>query len=208
MDADAYLGYSCVGYQSPAAAFASCDVSGSVPVRWVGQTSKGRTGNRRELAQEGKVGYCPYPAAATRVALPPSFALGVGDALKAQCLHQLKDFDPWGGRRLAARKYNQANGQIPDGWGWAASALCISGPDPLSWDPAHANGRNSAIPNVEKAHLHPPADKKPGIVLLRGESSASAPLSSSRSVSEGYCKSRSVAEASVPICRIPAACRS
>ena len=76
------------------------------------------------------MGCCPRCAAETHVALPPSFALGVGDALKAQGAHLWKDFGPWGGRRSAARKYVQTDGYFPDGWDWAASSLIAGAPNP------------------------------------------------------------------------------
>ena len=92
MNTDTFLGYSCAGYQSSEVAGTARGVDGGALVRLVGQTSKGRKGRKKVLVKKAKVGLWPCCAAATHVALPPAFALGAADALKAQGAHLRKEF--------------------------------------------------------------------------------------------------------------------
>ena len=84
---DANFGFCSMGPRSSKVALAQCDVRGRGSVRVAGQTSKGRQGNKKDLARGAKVGCCPLYATATNVVRPPSFALGVGGPLKAQDVH-------------------------------------------------------------------------------------------------------------------------
>ena len=67
----------------------------------------------------------------TRVALPPTFALGFLDVLKAQGMQLWKEHGLWGGRSLAAQSYNLANRYPPGTWDWAATSLDTDVPSSL-----------------------------------------------------------------------------
>ena len=90
MNTDASLCCFCVEYQGFVMVFASRDVRGSALVRLVGQLPKGRPGDKKDSATKDKAGHCPCCAAATQVASRSSFALGLGDALKAQWVYHRK----------------------------------------------------------------------------------------------------------------------
>ena len=149
MNTDASPVYRCMAYRNSELAFASCDVSGSVLGRSVGQTSKWRSGNRKHLSKKAKLGFRPCYAAVTHVALPPAIALGDGEAIKAQRPYPRKGFGPWGGRRVVARRYNQACGYLPDAWDRAAFSLLMDAPNPPQRAPVHASRSNSAIPQAK-----------------------------------------------------------
>ena len=89
-DSDASPGYSSVGYQSSEMAAPSCHAGGRALFRFVGQASKGHSGNKKNSTQKAKTGHCHCCANETHVALPPPFAPGIGYTLKAQCVNLWK----------------------------------------------------------------------------------------------------------------------
>ena len=78
INTDAAIGVCWMGYRSSEVAFAHCDVKGNVLVRVACRTLLGSQGNKKDLVQRAKVGYCPCFATVAHV------AIGAGRPLKAQ----------------------------------------------------------------------------------------------------------------------------
>ena len=129
VETDACLADSVMGYQSSELSFASRDVSRSVLVWCMGQSSRERTGAKRELAQRAEAGYFSFAA---HVTAPPSFATGSLDAMKAQGMQLRREFLSRVGRDSAPTQSTVANRYLPSTWDWAASPQGMDARDPHS----------------------------------------------------------------------------
>ena len=169
MNLDASLGFSRTGHGSAEVAFGSRDADGCVSVRPVGTASRAHSGSRCELGQGAEMGYCPSCASATRVALPPSCALGDNSDVRAERVVLRQECGPEAPRRFAALHYAGASGSLPQGRYWEAGSHTMDFPDPRLRAPLRED-----VPSLYDSRSKPSprqtsVDKTTGFVSLRGD---------------------------------------
>ena len=110
---------------------------------------------------------------ATRVAVPRTYALGESSTLSAEWLALSNKFGPWAPRQHAALHYAETFGSLSSTWDWAAASLHMHATDPPLRDPLRDGDTASHAPASKPPLRHPSADRKTGIVKLRGDAQMS-----------------------------------
>ena len=127
-DADASIGFSCMGYQSCVVVLKLCGAEGSALARLVGATPCAHLAKKSDIAQSAKDGYCLCCARATYVVIPPTYPLGGYHPLKARGRALWENFGPWALRRLGASHYIRLHESLTKTWYWAAEPPTMAPP--------------------------------------------------------------------------------
>ena len=127
----ASLSFSHMAPRSAHVAMNLCEAGEFLPIRFVGTASRTRTAPRQDAAQRAKAGYCPCCTQATRVAIPPLYAMGDFDSLKSRGVDLWEAYGSRAPRRLSAGGDARSYGQLSENWDWAAKYLYTSAHGPL-----------------------------------------------------------------------------
>ena len=126
---DAQVGFSVMAYQSAEMLFGRREEDGYISVRLQGACARAHQGGQKgDMTQRAKVGYCPCCTRPTHVAARSRYMAGEYSGHKAHGIQLWKEHGPWAVRYFAATVYTRGTGCLPSDWDWAAQYLTLEPP--------------------------------------------------------------------------------
>ena len=116
-----------MAYQSAEVHFDRLSGGGLFLVRLTGTWPRAHQGGqKRDMTQRAKAGYCPCCARPTHVAAPSRFQAGEHPGHKAHGIQLRREFGHWAVRYFAGAVYAHDSGCLSSTWDWAAQYLAQS----------------------------------------------------------------------------------
>ena len=115
-----------MAYQSAEVHFDRLSGGGLFLVRLTGTWPRAHQGGqKRDMTQRAKAGYCPCCARPFHVAAPPRYEAGEISGHKAHGIQEREEHGSWAARFFTRAVYAHDFGHLPSTWRWAAQSLAL-----------------------------------------------------------------------------------